>query len=152
MKKIIQVFGCILLAATLVACDTFTKQDVGMVSGGAVGALVGSQIGGGSGRTVAVVLGTLAGAVIGGAIGRSMDKADQERSQRALETAPSGQTTAWRNPDTGNTYQVTPKKTYKKKSGQYCREYTTKAVIAGKSETMYGTACRQPDGNWKVVK
>lgn len=151
MKKGLHVVGCVLLASLLTACDTFTKQDVGMVSGGAVGALVGSQIGGGSGRTAAIVLGTLAGAVVGGAIGRSMDKADQARTQQALESAQTNQPTSWKNPDTGNTYQVTPKRTYKKKDGGYCREYVTKATIAGKDETMYGKACRQPDGSWKVV-
>lgn len=151
MKEMIKVMGCILLMSALTACNTFTKQDIGMVSGGAVGALVGSQIGGGSGRTAAIVLGTLAGAVVGGAIGRSMDKADQARTQQALENAKTNQSTSWRNPDTGNVYHVTPKKTYKKKNGQYCREYVTKATIAGKEETMYGKACRQPDGSWKVV-
>jgi surface antigen len=46
---------------------------------------------------------------------------------------------------------MTPKKTYKDKAGKYCREYVTKATIAGKEEQAYGKACRQPDGSWKIV-
>ena len=37
-------------------------------------------------------------------------------------------------------------------SGQeYCREYTSQAVIDGKPQDMVGTACQQPDGRWKLV-
>ena len=33
----------------------------------------------------------------------------------------------------------------------YCREYTQVVNIGGRNETAYGKACRQPDGQWKVV-
>ena len=32
-----------------------------------------------------------------------------------------------------------------------CREYTIDAIIGGKTEQIYGTACRQSDGSWKTV-
>src|ERR1035437_10068815 len=32
----------------------------------------------------------------------------------------------------------------------YCREYTQKLTIAGKTQTGYGTACLQPDGSWEL--
>jgi hypothetical protein len=32
-----------------------------------------------------------------------------------------------------------------------CREFQTHIVIDGKSEPAHGTACRQPDGTWRVV-
>jgi len=31
-----------------------------------------------------------------------------------------------------------------------CREYTLEALIGGQPETIYGTACRQADGSWKM--
>ena len=34
---------------------------------------------------------------------------------------------------------------------QPCREYQTQVVIDGRTQNAYGTACRQPDGNWRVV-
>jgi hypothetical protein len=33
----------------------------------------------------------------------------------------------------------------------YCREYQNVAVVDGKPVKSYGTACRQPDGSWKIV-
>ena len=34
---------------------------------------------------------------------------------------------------------------------QACREYQTKAMVAGVEQTVYGLACRGPDGNWRPV-
>ncbi len=36
-------------------------------------------------------------------------------------------------------------------STQSCREYKQTIVIADQIETAKGTACRQPDGSWKIV-
>ena len=33
-----------------------------------------------------------------------------------------------------------------------CQEYTKHVTIGGQSETIYGTACRQPDGTWDIVQ
>ena len=120
-----------------------TKEQTGMVIGGLIGGLGGSQFGGGDGRTAAIIIGTMAGAVIGGAIGRSMDETDQ------LETVRTGVSSSWQNPDTGNTYVVTPTRTYDTAEGP-CREYTMDATIGGRPEQVYGTACRQPDGSWRL--
>jgi len=87
--------------------------------------------------------------MIGGAIGRSMDETDRLRTAASLETVRTGVPSTWRNPDTGNQYVVTPTKTYESASGP-CREYTIDAVIGGKKQKVYGTACRQPDGSWKI--
>jgi surface antigen len=47
---------------------------------------------------------------------------------------------------------ITPSNYYQSQSGQYCREYTQKIQVGGKSQEAYGTACRQPDGTWQVVQ
>ena len=72
-----------------------------------------------------------------------------EAQQRALETAPTGRPVAWTNPDTGHSGTVTPTRTYHSDRG-YCREFQNTVVIDGKNENAYGTACRQPDGSWKI--
>ncbi|HEY0902066.1 MAG TPA: hypothetical protein VGD95_08080 [Micavibrio sp.] len=36
-------------------------------------------------------------------------------------------------------------------AGDYCREYTRTVSIGGRLQTAYGTACYQPDGDWKIV-
>jgi len=142
-----------LLAAALIAvpgCETPpTKEQVGTVSGAVVGGVVGSTIGGGTGRTVAIVAGTIAGAVIGGRIGAKMDEADRLKAAQALESAPTGQPVAWKNPDTGAQYTFTPTKTEQTASGP-CRDFTVVGTVDGKPENVQGTACRQPDGTWKT--
>lgn len=137
------------LAAT--ACVPPNNEQVGSVAGGVVGGLLGSQFGGGSGKIVAAVGGTILGSVIGGRIGQTMDRLDRLELQRALESEPTGQTKAWTNPDNGNQYRVKPTHTYQNSQSQPCREYVTEAVIGGKKEKMYGKACRQADGSWKVA-
>ena len=126
-----------------------TKEQTGTVAGAVVGGVVGSTIGGGTGRTVAIVAGTIAGAVIGGRIGQKMDEADKLKAAQALESTPTGQPSSWRNPDTGNTYTMTPTKTYDA-GGQPCREFTVIGTVDGKNEKVTGEACRQADGSWKT--
>tara|TARA_R110000787_G_scaffold99110_8_gene203617 strand:- start:356 stop:751 length:396 start_codon:yes stop_codon:yes gene_type:complete len=36
-------------------------------------------------------------------------------------------------------------------SDTQCREYNATAVIDGRRVPVYGTACRQPDGSWRIV-
>lgn len=121
-----------------------------MVIGGILGGVLGAQVGEGSGKTVATIVGTLAGAAIGGAVGRSMDETDRLKTALALENVRTGVPAQWRNPDTGNDYRVVPTRTYETAEGP-CREYTVDATIGGRKETVYGTACRQPDGSWRVT-
>ena len=140
----------LILLFLLTGCENLSKRNTGTVLGGIAGGILGNQVGGGSGRTAAIIVGTLAGAYIGGSIGQQMDDNDRYRSQQALESNPINRTSSWRNPDSGNSYQVTPTRTYETTSGP-CREYTTEAVIDGRTETVYGTACRQPDGTWQAA-
>ncbi len=144
-------------AFVLAGCATMgPKEQAGTVVGGVGGALIGSQFGGGTGRLVGVAVGTLAGALIGGEIGRSLDANDrrimQENAQYALENDRTDQPSEWRNPDTGHYGTITPKRTYRVASGQYCREYEQTVVIEGREQQAYGHACRQPDGSWKIVQ
>ncbi|RME97668.1 MAG: hypothetical protein D6773_15470, partial [Alphaproteobacteria bacterium] len=71
--------------------------------------------------------------------------------QRALESAPSNTTSEWYNPDTGNRGTITPQPAYRTEDGGYCREYTQTITVAGQREEGYGTACRMPDGSWRIV-
>lgn len=147
----------LLVAATLAGCadaQNNPKQTVGTLAGAGLGALLGSQIGGGRGQLAAVAIGALAGGYFGGQIGHSLDENDrlhaQRATQQALETAPSGTTVAWSNPDSGHRGTVTPQPAFQR-SGEVCREYTQQVVIGGKTEQAVGTACRQADGSWRVV-
>jgi surface antigen len=151
MRKIFTAFVVLVTSLSLAACTDITKQDVGAISGGVIGGLAGSQFGQGSGKLLAVGVGTLAGAYIGGAIGKNMDDTDKLKMNRALETNTVGQPSYWKNASTDNTYTVTPTKNVTVDGNPYCREYRTTAIIAGKKQQMYGTACRQPDGTWQIA-
>ncbi len=131
-------------------CAGYQKHEQeGMVIGGILGGLLGSQVGHGDGRTAAIIVGTMAGSMIGGSVGRSMDDTDRLKAAHTLETVRTGVPSAWRNPDTGNQYTVVPTRTYESTAGP-CREYTIDAMVGGKREKIYGTACRQSDGSWQV--
>ena len=130
---------------------TCNRELLGSVLGGAVGGAAGTQIGKGSGKTAAIIGGTIVGYLIGGVIGRYMDQIDQNCIGQSLEHSPDGRSIQWENPNDNGRYKVTPTKTFQTSSGGYCREYTTTSVIGGKSQSLYGTACRQADGSWKLV-
>jgi surface antigen len=132
--------------------STSTNNLLGSALGAAAGGLLGSQFGKGGGNTVMTITGVLAGALAGGYVGRQMDPVDQACIGRSLENTPTHQTVAWKNPDTNSSYWVTPTKTFQEPDGTPCREYVTAAVIGGQREQVTGTACRQPDGSWKIVR
>lgn len=152
MKSKLLVWILVASITVLSGCATGQGRDqeqAGMVIGGVLGGVLGSQVGKGSGKTVAIIAGTLIGASIGGAVGRSMDETDRLKTAQTLETVRTGVPSRWQNPDTGNYYSVTPTRTYELATGP-CREYTMDALIGGKNEQIYGTACRQADGSWRV--
>lgn len=147
----------LLIAVSLIsscADDPNRKQNMGTVLGGATGALIGSTLGGGNGNLVAIGAGAVIGAFIGNKVGASMDEVDamkaEQAAQSGLEKSPTGKTTYWKNPDTGSSGSFTPKKAVETERG-YCREFTQKITVAGKTQDGYGTACRQPDGSWKII-
>ena len=148
MKKILA--ATLSLSFVLAGCAQVTNEGVGTVTGGVVGGLLGSQFGGGAGKVAAAAGGALVGAYLGGRIGQYMDRQDKMEMQHALETAPVGKSVNWTNPDNGNQYSVQPTRTYYNNELP-CREYVTHAVIGGKNQQIYGKACRQADGAWKVV-
>jgi surface antigen len=141
-------------AFALASCSTIgdnPKAAIGGLGGAAVGGLIAAAAGGGGAGIAAGVIG---GALLGGLVGNFLDDRDKkmaaDSAHRALETAPSGQTVAWNNPDSGHSGTVTPVRTYQS-GGTYCREYQQTVTIDGKPQPSYGTACRQPDGSWKVA-
>jgi len=152
MKKLV-IYSLIgLFILPLGACQGHSqKEQVGAVLGGALGGVLGSNVGQGQGRTVAIIAGTLAGALLGREMGRYMDQSDEARSQRALEYNRDRQSSSWSNPNTGANFTTTPISTYRDSSGKNCREYQTDIYVDGRREAGHGTACRQPDGSWRIM-
>ncbi|HEX2117534.1 MAG TPA: RT0821/Lpp0805 family surface protein [Alphaproteobacteria bacterium] len=132
------------------------KTTAGGLLGAVGGAVAGAQFGSGSGRLAATAAGTLLGALVGSEIGGSLDRADHayaRRAQAQAQTAPIGQTIVWSNPESGHSGSVTPVREGRIAStGEYCREYQQTVQVGGQTQNAYGTACRQPDGSWRVVQ
>jgi surface antigen len=126
------------------------RELVGGILGGVTGGVVGSQVGRGSTRTAVTIGGTIVGVLIGGAIGRSMDQADHACVAHTLEQAPPRHPVTWSDPH-GRRYEVVPLDSYESAQGRTCREYRTTATIGGRNQQIYGTACRDADGNWQRV-
>jgi surface antigen len=154
-----RLLAAVVVAGLATACmtdgSTGPKTAIGTLAGAGLGGWAGSKVGGGRGQLAAVAVGALAGAFVGNGIGESLDRADRMYAERATyqaSRAPVGQTIQWSNPDTGNYGAVTPVRDgYQSGTGAYCREYQTDIVVGGEMQRGYGTACRQPDGSWKVA-
>jgi len=126
-----------------------TKGQAGAGIGAASGALIGQAIGH---DTQATLIGVAVGTVLGYIVGNEMDKYDKEQLNHVYERGVSGQSSSWRNPDTGNTYQVTPQPSYPSNVSPDtpCRQAEILATIDGKTEKTYTTACRNSSGQWEL--
>lgn len=147
MKKF--VLPLVVLAMILSSCaeSQFTKGQQGAGFGAAGGAIIGQAIGR---NTEATLIGAAVGTMLGYIVGNEMDKYDRQQLNQVYETAPSGQTTTWKNPDNGNAYQVTPQPAYTqpKQPNRPCRQAEILATIDGRTEKTYTTACRNNQGQW----
>ena len=152
--KLMKVLAVMLASVLLAGCGQVAKEEVGAIIGAGLGGLAGSFIGDGGGKLVAVGVGTMLGAIIGGETGKSLDRADKlamaDAQHDALEYGASGSTTTWQNPDSGNTGEIVPQPAYRQADGTYCREFQQTIIVGAEMVSAYGTACRMPDGTWKL--
>ena len=92
--------------------NIFSKENIGTVIGAGAGILIGSQVGGGDGRHLAMLAGAIAGGMIGKYIGASLDERDRQalerQTQAALMSGQDGQTIYWQSEHSGATAQITP--------------------------------------------
>ncbi|MFQ5914037.1 MAG: RT0821/Lpp0805 family surface protein [Nitrospinota bacterium] len=163
LGKTVAVFLVVCLAgASLSGCAEINKQlgisneTGGMLGGGAAGGLIGYAIGTLTGGTLILTIGgTLLGAFLGSKYGKKLDQKDRvamaTATQQTLEKNPSGKAASWSNPDTGHKGTVVAKSAFKNDNGQHCRQFMQTITVDGKTEKVKGTACRQADGNWRIV-
>lgn len=156
--KLKSILAVAVVAAFAGACargdEPGPKQAIGAIGGAVLGGLLGSEIGSGSGRLWATGAGAVLGAFAGSEVGKSLDRADElymaRTTQASLEHTRTGTTSTWSNPDSGHGGTVTPVDTYRRDDGTYCREFQQTVTVGGETQQAYGTACRQPDGSWKI--
>lgn len=146
-------FAPVAVAVVLLAgCSTSGSKDGGSASGGPV---INTQMGTGSEKLNATGVGTLLGAFVGRDIAGSLDAEDQQAASKAMTRAyaiPLGEVTQWSNPKSGNSGTITTTREGYTTANTYCREFRQAVTVKGKTELAYGTACKQADGGWKIVK
>lgn len=143
--KIFNVAVIVCLTLFLTSCNhQLNKGQSGAAMGAAGGAIVGQAIGH---NTEATLIGALVGTLVGYMVGNEMDKYDRQQLNHVYERGVSGNTSSWTNPDSGHVYNVTPSPATTSASGP-CREAQIDAIIGGKRETTYTTACRDYNGQW----
>ena len=152
LKTIVLILLVALLETGCATMEANPKTTIGALGGGALGGLIAGAAGGNPAAIAASVIG---GMLVGGLVGNLLDERDKrlasEATQKALESAPTGQPVAWQNPDNGHSGTVVVVQTYQTATANYCREFQQTVTIGGQPQSASGTACRQPDGSWKVV-
>ena len=154
--KLKTVTAAVVIVLFTAACqEAGPKETVGTLGGAALGGLIGSQFGSGSGKLAATGAGVFLGALVGNQIGKGLDDVDRMKMDQAnhrAKSVPVGESIAWNNPNTGNSGTVTPVRDGTSSAGEYCREFQQTITVGGSTEQAYGQACRQPDGSWRIVQ
>ena len=124
------------------------RAQTGAAGGAAAGALIGQAIGH---NTQGTLIGAAVGTMLGYIVGSEMDKYDRQQLDHMYERGVSNQRSTWVNPDTGNQYTVTPQPAYQEPSSRrVCRRAEIEAIIDGRPERTYSTACRNEYGQWEL--
>ncbi len=139
------------VGATNLGClGTGPKERAGTLAGGVGGGMVARAAGA---SPAGIIGGMLLGRLIGGAIGTSLDQRDQQLAIQAAQQSfqgPVGQPNPWRNPDSGNSGEITTVREFQNDLGEVCREYReTVRTADGQQEVVTGIACRGGDGVWR---
>jgi surface antigen len=138
----------LLISLGLIVTGCANKAQSGAGVGALTGGLIGAMVAGD--KEEGLLIGAAIGALAGYAIGNEMDKYDRQQLNQVYESGRSNNVSSWVNPDTGNSYNVTPQPAYQGNSGRPCREARIEAIVNGKPETVVTTACRAEDGIWEL--
>lgn len=137
---------CFFVAAISSCSNQLNRAQSGAGLGAAGGAVIGQAIGRNTGATL---IGAAVGTMVGYIVGNEMDKYDSQQLGQVYERGISGQTTSWRNPDSGYMHRVTPQAAVRTESG-VCRTAEIDSTINGRRETTLATACRDEYGRWEL--
>lgn len=85
-----------------------------------------------------------------------MDRADVQLANqalaKALESRTKGQSLTWFNPANRHSGSVTPLRTFRHASGEWCRDYREQLYIGKASQQWQDTACRDQAGRWRPLR
>ncbi|OEU68713.1 MAG: hypothetical protein BA863_03845 [Desulfovibrio sp. S3730MH75] len=139
-KMILLAIMCVLLVGSGCANKAQSGAGIGALAGATIGALTfnnkasGAAIGGGIGLLMGYI------------VGNEWDKSDEKKVEKSLEHSKSGETTSWKNPDTGKSYTASPSPAYVNQN-KLCRDVT---ITEDGGEQIMAKACRGDDGVWRL--
>ena len=139
-------------------CETI-ERETGFNRATQTGALGGATFGGivaalAGANPAWIAASVVLGGVTGGAIGNYLGREDGEKHARsnlsALDGLGRGQTSSWRNQQTGNSGSTTVTSVTTRPDGTQCKAFRETVRTKAETVTKEATACRAPGGTWRV--
>ena len=124
--------------------------------GGAVGAIVGSNYGSGNINALATILGATGGYLIGGQIAIMLSEKEREElndvMNDSLENSEINESSVWESKQNKNLKaEIVPIENFSL-NNYSCRKYRQIVVSKDEKNVSESRACRDIDGNWKILK
>ena len=88
---------------------------------------------------------------IGSNFGHFIDQQDKSRILQSLKSGNASEPTTWKSDKSGIAFTVTPDSVVRSEQNA-CRDFTLKTSLGTFLREFPGTACRQDDGRWVVMK
>lgn len=141
MKRFIPLILICFLAAGY-GCANKAQQGagVGALAGATIGALTFKD------KLLGAAVGAGVGTLMGYIVGNEWDKSDEAKVQTALEHNKSGESTSWKNPDTGESYTATPNHPYMAEN----KVYRDIVIKDDEGKTVMAKAWRDDKGVWHL--
>ena len=150
-----RVLAVVLVAASMVACNSTNGTLVGAGIGTTIGTFAGKKLGGDTGMIIGAGLGAIAGGAIGGEIGRALDEQDRRLAAQTTAAAISQSqaskgesvTVSWVS-DTNKGVSGSARATA---SSANCYSVQEVAVVPGTGDVRQQTEYCEKDGQWLPV-
>lgn len=146
-----RVLAVVLVAASMVACNSTNGTLVGAGIGATIGAFAGKKLGGDTG----MIIGAIAGGAIGGEIGRALDEQDRRLAAQTTAAAISQSQASKGEPVTVSWVSDTNKgvsgSARATASSANCYSVQEVAVVPGTGDVRQQTEYCEKDGQWLPV-
>ena len=142
---------------TALSCQNQSdNKRIGQMIGSAVGAIVGSNYGSGNINAIATILGATGGYLIGGQIATMLSEKEREElndvMNDSLENSEINESSVWESKQNENLKaEIVPIEDFSL-NNYSCRKYRQIVVDQDKKNISESRACRDIDGNWKILK
>ena len=132
------------------------NKRIGQMIGGAVGAIVGSNYGSGNINALATILGATGGYLIGGQIAIILSEKERKElndvMNDSLENSEINESSVWESKQNKNLKaEIVPIENFSL-NNYSCRKYRQIVVDKDEKNVSESRACRDIDGNWKILK